>query len=260
MVFNSSAFKQQIAAAAAGYVSRRYGSTAGNYAQQAANYLFSSEGNKKRLTPAKALGGTKMRSYLDSRYQRKCGVEVKQIYAATATGTPTTTLATLVSPTVGIAQGLTNSTRIGDAIEIKKLRMRFTFIGGATSTANSTVRVIIVKQNEMSGAAATSSDILQTTTDIRSYYAQDKNESFTVLLDRKFEVTPVSTNDGKTRYTFEWNYRPKHCHSVQWVTGDTTGVIGNMIKGNINVKTMYESVGAIAPRIDFNSYLEYIDV
>lgn len=207
---------------------------------------------------AQLLKTTPLASYLDRRYEKKCGVEVKQFFTVTATGTPSTTLATLVSPFVGIAQGLTDSTRIGDTIEVKRLSIRFTIRAGAASTACTQLRIIIVKQGMMQGAAPTSSDIIQTDTDIRSYYAQNRNEPMKILSDRTFFVTPLTTNDEKTRYQWDYVYTPKGCHSIKWVAGDTTGTIGNMILGNICVKTMYE--GGTAPAIDFYIHGEYVDV
>lgn len=220
--------------------------------------LYAKKQAQARASPSQVLKGTRLLSYLDNKYEKKCGTEIKQFFSATVTGTPTTTLATLVSPFVGIAQGLTDSTRIGDSIEVKKLRIRFTIRAGAASTAVSQVRIIVTKQGLMAGAVPTSNDILQTDTDIRSFYSQNKNETFQILEDRTFTVTPLTTNDDKTRYTWDYVYTPKGCHSIKWVSGDTTGVIGNMILGNICVKTMYE--GGTAPALDFYVHGQYVDV
>lgn len=220
--------------------------------------LLAKKPSAKKAAPSQVLKGTRLLSYLDNKYEKKCGTEVKQFYSVTSTGTPTTTLATLASPFVGIAQGLTDSTRIGDTIEVKKLRVRFTIRAGAASTANSQVRIIVTKQGLMAGAAPTSDDILQTTNDIRSFYAQNKNETFQILSDRTFIVTPLTTNDAQTRFVYDYVYKPKGCHSIKWVSGDTTGVIGNMILGNICIKTMYE--GGTAPQLDFYVHGEYVDV
>lgn len=220
--------------------------------------LFARKLGSGGLNPSKAVQSTALGSYLDRRYEKKCGTEVKQFYQVSSTGTPTTTLATLVSPFAGIAQGLTDSTRVGDSIEVKSMRIRFTIRAGAASTACTQLRIIITKQGLMAGAVPTSNDILQTDTDIRSFYAQNKNENFKVLSDRTFVITPLTSNDSKTRFVWDYVYKPKGCHAIKWVSGDTTGVIGNMIKGNICVKTMYE--GGTAPAVDFYVHGEYVDV
>lgn len=239
----------------AGTLAGRYGPTVAN---AVGNYLFQKP--KARPTPAKILADTRFRSYLDRRYQRKCGVEVKEKYTGAGSSTAATTLTSIASPFMGIAQGQTNSTRIGDNIEVKKMVFRFRVRSGASSTLPSLVRLIIVKQDYMEGAVTSSADVLQTTTDIQSFYAQDKNEGFTVLLDKVFKVTPVSTADGDNVKTYQFTYKPKHCHAIQWLAADTTGAIANCIKGNINIKAMYWSAGAVAPEMEFSSLCQYIDV
>lgn len=245
--------------AAMGYSHAR---AVGNYVYQNRKAIASTLGSMfaKKLSgappPSQVLKGTALHSYLDRRYEKKCGTEIKQFYQPTTTGTPGTGLATLVSPFMGIAQGLTDATRVGDTIEVKKLRMRFTIRAGVASTANAQLRIIIVKQGNMS-AAASAADILQTTSDVRSFYAQDKNEQFTILLDKTFTVTPLTTNDSKTRFVWDYVYKPKGCHAIKWTAADTTGVIANCLYGNINVKTMFE--GAVAPTLDFYVHGEYVD-
>jgi len=210
------------------------------------------------ITPAKALTNTALRSYLDKRYQRKCGVEVKQVDVLANAVALTTTLTAYVAPFTAIAQGLTDSTRTGASVEVKALRTKITVQAGAGSTAPILVRMIWVKQGKMNGAVMAASNILTTTTNIRSAYSLNADESFTILKDVTFTVSGLSAADSDGVKYIVWDYEPKSCHSITWTQADTTGVIGNMLEGNVELYWMYE--GATAPTYNLWARSQWIDV
>jgi len=110
----------------------------------------------------------------------------------------------------------------------------------------------------MAGATATIGDILEDPTSIRSPYAMDKNESFTILKDFSFVLGGGGAGFSNSRKLWNWTYTPKHCHSITWDSGDTTGSLANMIDGNLAVYCMYEA--AAVPTFTFYARGEYVDV
>jgi len=197
----------------------------------------------QRASAGTAIKGTQLASYLDRRYARKCGVEIKQTDLATNPSI-TTSLATYYSPFTGVAQGTSDSTRIGDSIEVKECAIRATFTCGATSTGPTTVRIMVCKQNQMQAAALTGSAVLQDPTNIRSPKLLDQQRSFTILKDFTFKLSGFNSGDTSMVHHWNWTYRPKGCHHIKWTQADSTGAIGNMLEGNLQILIMYEQAGA----------------
>lgn len=237
------------------YVQKHYGELAAN----TASYLLSKPASKV-TSPAKAIDNTKLKTYLDRRYERKCGVEVKQQETATSAIAITTSLASLESPFIGIAQGLTDATRIGNTLEVKSYRVDATFYAGMSSTAVTYVRVMVIKQGQMQLAALTGAAVLQDPSNIRSPILLDKQRSFTVIQDKFIKLAvPASGNDSS--YHWRYTYRPKSCHTIKFTQADTTGVIGDCLEGNLMVMVMYDQfVGtASTPTVKFYSRAEWVD-
>jgi len=223
---------------------------------QAVKTAFSNAkpGRPRKPAVGAALKQTALKSYLDKTYEKKCGVEVKQFTDNDTTTSPGTSLSTLISPFQGIDQGLTDVTRLGNSIEVKSLRFKLLLTGHATLMSR--VRIIVIKQGAMAGAVPAGSDILELDSDIKSFYTMDKNKQYSILKDVTFEMTPLSTNDAQTFKTWNFNYTPKGCHSIRYLQASTTGGIGDMIFGNINIKIMYEG-GAPTGRFAYRT--EWVD-
>lgn len=223
------------------YIRTRYGGLAAD----AAKYLLQKEKKSAVISPAKAVNATPLKSYLDRTYQKKCGTEIKQTDFATNPSI-TTSLATFYSPFTGVAQGITDSTRLGNSIEVKSCQIRATFTCGATSSSATTVRLMVIKQNQMQAAALTGAAVLQDATNIRSARTLDQQRSFTILKDFMFKLSGVNAGDKDAVYHWNWTYRPKTCHSIKWTQADTTGAIGNMLEGNLQIMVMYEQTSGVA--------------
>lgn len=235
-------------------VRTRYGNVAG----AAVDYLLSPSGPGAGPSPAKVVGKTRLASYLDKRYERKCGVEVKQNQAAALATAVTTTLASYLNPYMGIAQGLTDVTRSGSSIEVKSLQLNLNFFAGGASSTPTMVRMIVVKQSIMQNAVLAASVILESPGTINSPYALDKSRSFTILKDKTFVLGGLTQGLPSAIKQIKWTYRPKRCHQIKWTQADTTGVVGNAIEGNIGVFLMYQ--GATAPSFDYYFRANYVDV
>lgn len=218
----------------------------------------------KRSTKVnQAIKGTQLQSYLDKNYQKKCGVEVKQFDVATGAPVASTTgLNYFATPLINIAQGLTDTTRIGDTVEINSIQFKIDMYAGAASTAPTKVRLIIVKQATMVGAIPTPAQVLLNANNIRSFPILDKVVGFTVLKDVTFNLAAFSSGENSSVKRFIWNYYPKHCHSVKWAQLDTTGVLANMIYGNVTLYWMHENTSgaASAPSLVYWQRTKWLDV
>lgn len=213
---------------------------------------------KSASSPAAVLKGTKLKSYFDKTYEKKCGTEVKQ-QDLTFTGTAlTTTLTSLSTPYTGIGQGLTDALRIGASIEVKACNFDLTFFAGAASASAVLVRVIVVKQSIMQNAALSSAVILQSNTNIRSPRMLDVTRSFTVLKDDTFTLASLTSGASNSLKQWRWKYVPRHCHKITWTQADSTGTINNMDEGNLTIFVMYQ--GATAPVVDGYIRAEWVDL
>lgn len=221
------------------------------------NLLAPEKVSSVKTSPATILTNTRLRSYLDKRYARKCGVEVKQQDTIQTSNTISTALAVETNPFVGIPQSLTDTGRIGNTIEVKSLSWDCFVKANTASTAPAIVRVIVVKQGDMNGAEVGVGQILEVTNNIRSPRSLNIADPFTILMDRTFVLASTTSGDTSTYRHIKWTYRPKHCHEIRWTQADTTGALANMLRGNVTVYMMYE--GASQP--DHSSYFraEYID-
>lgn len=229
---------------------------AGALTSQAARLLLPKLSGSQ-LRPAAALKGTALRSYMDATYEKKCGVEIKQ-NDLIGSGTLTTTLANYLNPYTAIAQGLTDTNRLGNSIEVKRCTMTFDFYAGAASTTATIVRFIVVKQGKMPGAVVPITDILQFSGDIRSPKALNNDQSYTVLKDVTFKLASLTGGETDSFKRIKWTYKPKKCHRLVYIQTGATGGITEMIQGNVSVYALYQ--GATAPTFDYYSRAEYADI
>lgn len=139
-----------------------------------------------------------------------------------------------------IAQGTTESERIGRAIRIKKIQARFLVSIPSTSTPGETVdnvRIIVYKDKQANGAAATITGLLETAAYL-SFNNLANSRRFQILLDKKVQVNCTSgaydgTNDqfGSNSVYFEWY---KSC-DIPVEYDSTVGAITEIRSDNIGV-------------------------
>ncbi len=102
---------------------------------------------------------------------------------------------------VVIAQGTTESTRLGRKITIKSINWRFQITLGTTATAantSDTVRVILYLDKQTNGAAAGVTDILETD-NFQSFNNLANKSRFRTLMDRTYDlVIPSGSGRGST--------------------------------------------------------------
>lgn len=246
--------KRLLRPVASRYASNRFGPAAG----QAVDYLLGPSEDAPAASPATMVSGTRLASYLDKRYERKCGVEVKQVQNFTLAGAVTNTLTNFTNPYAAIIQGLTDTQRTGSSIEVKSLQFNLNIKAGAASSTPTLVRLIILKQSVMQGIAPAAGTVLETTTSVLSPYALDKTRGFTVLKDVVVKLGGNTQGFTNAVKTIKWSYRPQHCHQIKYLQASTTGGLADMTFGNVACFIMYE--GATAPTIDYYSRAKFIDV
>ncbi len=142
-----------------------------------------------------------------------------------------------------IAQGTSESTRIGRKVIVKGINWRFNIkISSQTSAANTTdtVRVILYLDKQTNGATATVTGILESD-DFQSFNQLANKSRFRTLMDRTYDlVVPTmadlagpSTNTGEVVINDTFF---KRCNiPIEYDNTFTTGVIGTMRSNNIGV-------------------------
>ncbi len=139
-----------------------------------------------------------------------------------------------------IAQGTTESQRIGRRVVIKQIHYRYNISLPATATAADTsdvIRIMIVIDKQCNGAAADDLDILESA-DYQSFNNLSNKKRFTVLFDRTYAVkchagAGNGTNDGfvNDMQAYEWH---KDCNIViEYDNSATTGVITSQRSNNL---------------------------
>ncbi len=121
--------------------------------------------------------------------RRMLNTEVKCFQAAGANiaGTTTGTITDLLS---GIAQGVTDITRVGDSIKVLRLTMHYNFQMNATAAGTQVVWVAIIRANDEIMTAAQLNTLDGNAYAYLGDYPWDYKDQFRVLWQRRIEVDP----------------------------------------------------------------------
>ncbi len=166
-----------------------------------------------------------------------------------------------------IAQGNTESTRIGRKSVIKAINWRYAITlaavdAGATPRAGETVRLILYMDKQCNGATATILDILDTA-NFQSFNQLANKNRFRILLDRTHDMNAqAGLSDGAglastpSKITSGSFY--KKCNiPIEFDNSATTGVITSMRSNNLGVLSI-SSVGSIST-LDSKFRLRFTD-
>lgn len=116
-----------------------------------------------------------------SKFQRPLGVEKKYIDVSTTNAWPATTSTTWTLLLLnGVAQGTSDSTRIGQRIQMSSLQLRM----ASPAQANDPIRVRVVYDKQTNAAAPTATDILEN--DNAGGLVQNANSGRFITLYDKF--------------------------------------------------------------------------
>ncbi|MFQ0997896.1 hypothetical protein [Gilliamella sp. CG33] len=144
-----------------------------------------------------------------------------------------------------IAQGTTESTRIGRKVRVKSINWRFTLQLPTTATPAETadsIRIILYLDKQANGATATVTGILETAA-FNAYRNLANTGRFVILMDRFYALNSQSgagnpvgeqgINFGIHRKELSFN---KTCDiPIEYDNSFTTGVISTMRSNNIGV-------------------------
>lgn len=224
------------------------------------NSLLSDFRNAKaKISAAALVKNTPLGSYLDKKYEKKCGVEVKQRDTIGALALPLALgdFGPAFYFNMNIAQGTTDVTRIGNSIETKSLALKMSvysnvLVGGASTR----VKILLVRTTDPNGAPLTANQILQVVGNMRSPPALDRSETFKVIKEWDFTLSPQGAEGDQKWLTFYHN--PKSCEVTKWNQADVAGLQANNIKGLYQMFGMYQ--GAVAPTLDLYCRFSYVDI
>ncbi len=141
-----------------------------------------------------------------------------------------------------IAQGTTESQRIGRKVIVKAIHWRWNFllsVASSSGNVDETVRLILYLDKQTNGATAAVTDILETD-DYQSFNNLANKSRFRTLMDRTYEINAqVGAGDGTTN-TFG-NVQVNDSVflntnlSIEYDNSATTGAITTMRSNNIGV-------------------------
>ncbi len=150
---------------------------------------------------------------------------------------------------VTIAQGTTESTRIGRKIIVRHIGWKFNMLLPSAASAGSTsdtVRVILYLDKQTNGATATVTGILETD-DYQSFNQLANKSRFRTLMDRTYDLNSPSITDltGPSTNTSEFRIHDSLFKRlnipIEYDNSFTTGVIGTMRSNNIGVLLLSHS-------------------
>ncbi len=149
---------------------------------------------------------------------------------------------------VTIAQGTTESTRIGRKCTIRHIGWRMQcLIPAATAAANTseTVRVILYQDKQTNGATATVTGILESA-DYQSFNQLANKGRFRVLMDRNYDLNSAAGGAPNGAESFsEWGMTDTFFKDVnipiEYDNSVTTGAIGSVRTNNIGVLTISQA-------------------
>lgn len=247
-----------------------------------ADFLASQNGKQPGATRPPPVGVTlknsKLKSYLDRTYAKKCGVEVKRVLITTSTPLPASNAPAAffqVLPTNGlIPLGASDQNRVGNTIEIKRLQLNSTFSSNVAipfPNGSTRIRVVAVKCSE--GAPGVLPTVANVFTDIgtirSSLMIKDEIQGtqYTILKQWDFILNPpTSVNSGqRDRHDIKWDYKPKGCHAIRWTDADTLGTTANIYAGAIALYGFVETIQqpplvGYAPVMTSFLEIDYVDL
>lgn len=173
-------------------------------------------------------------------------VEHKFIDTGVVTDTPINT--GQVDYLSGLAQGTTNTTRVGVSIKVTSLYMRLQCVmnSGATTTM---LRLIVVKDKENRGSAPAVTDILQSA-DVRSFISRDTAMRYKILVDKY--VTLYTSYPQKV-----FDIYKKLNHHIKY-TG-AGGAVANQLEEGLFFLLISDQAMATQPTVLYNSRIRFVD-
>ncbi len=150
-----------------------------------------------------------------------------------------------------IAQGVTESTRVGRRATIRSINWRFSFT--LTSTTDLTacqdvVRLILYVDKQCNGATAAITDILESD-NYQSFNNLANKSRFRTLMDRTYDLSPTAaggdgTSNDTAEVTIHDSYYKTCALPIEW--DSTTGAITEIRSNNIGVLIVSKEGGVVS--------------
>ncbi len=143
-----------------------------------------------------------------------------------------------------IAQGTTESTRIGRKCNIRNIHWRYTIQKDAESVlgGDDVVRVILYLDKQANGAAAAVLDILETA-DYQSFYNLANSNRFRILMDKTWDMNAHAGGGNGTAvdsFAFSRSTQFRKNCNIPIEFSSTTGALTEIRSNNIGVLTISE--------------------
>ncbi len=224
---------------------------------------FPSRKRRRSFGPRAGKRARKQFRRLASRGELKFLDTTKAATASATTGT------LLDDSLVHIAQDASENGRIGRKVVIKALHLKgiITFSSTATLTqTNNAVRVIIFWDKQANGAAATMSEIINSsgTVDYLSFRDLSNSGRFKILYDHSRPLNSqavlqdaAGTGDNLPQ-TFLFNVNWKCNIPIEYDSSAADGSLATIRSNNIGIMTVCHEA-AVAPTIEYNCRVRFVD-
>jgi len=176
---------------------------------------------------------------------------------ATAINSATTTVG--MADALVIAQGTTDLTRIGDAIILKSVHLKYTLVAGQTQANTNNVRIMIFQWFDNTSPAA--ADILASTAAnsavVSDYYMDTsrKDVTFKVLYDKTHSVSPITA--GPSSIIPVDKYLKGFRRNVMFNGGGTSPSYGDIYF--LNVSDQAPGAAGTVPLYNISLRTQFID-
>lgn len=223
------------------YYGRRYPKKMGSLKRKRSTAFTSNGGTRKRRRTFR-VGRDRTSGY----YGRYSGSNAElKFFDVTLDDAVIATGGVIVDTVNDIAQGVTENTRIGRKCVLRKIGWKYILDMAVSTVAGrqDTVRLILYKDKQCNGAAATSALIMETT-NVRSFRNLSTSGRFTILMDRTYDMNMLAmAGDGTTQDTQPMKISGqfyKDCN-IPLEFDATSGALGTIRSNNLGVLLISET-------------------
>jgi hypothetical protein len=174
-----------------------------------------------------------------------------------------TTLAQ-IQGAITIAQGTSNTTRVGDSVRVVSYEQRLAAWSQATTAGSCLVRFIgVANRNNAPATSPSVGIILQDPTDpLSPYDASFAQSGLEIIFDKTITVSgQVKNTDKNAIVASRQIWHPQDYH-ITFTQADTTGVQADLVAGGMYVYAMYglpSQAMVAAPKYNITSRVTFVD-
>ncbi len=161
----------------------------------------------------------------------------------TAAGTDLTAI-------TSVAQGLTETTRVGNSIRLKNMQLRMYGFHNSAGSDVQWLRLIVFRDTMQQGVAPTVAQLLEGTSHVLRFLERDQDHRFNILRDKVWTMSVT----GQQGFYFKM-FREVDTH-VKFV-GTAANAASNG-QGSLYVM-LISSEATNGPQVDFNARVRFID-